>query len=146
MLSSSEVLIHYSADLPVVLTVDASSAGVGAVLAHVTAAGERPVAYASRSLSQAERSYSQIDREALAIVFGVKFHQYLYGRKFVIRTDHKPLTYIFGDKVGIPIMAASRLQRWAVLLSGYTYNIEYVTSKKIVQMHYRGCHIRYIYS
>lgn len=130
-LSSSEVLTHYSGSLPLVLTADASSVGLGCVISHLTPAGERPVAYASRTLSAAERAYAQIDREALAIVYGVrKFHQYLYGRKFILRTDHKPLTYIFGNKVGIPVMAASRLQRWAVLLSGYDYTIEYVTSAR----------------
>ncbi|CAK1600391.1 unnamed protein product [Parnassius mnemosyne] len=131
ILSSSEVLAHYTLDLPVVLTADASGVGVGAVISHITEEGERPIAYASRTLSAAERAYAQIDREALAIIFGIKkFHQYLYGRKFVLRTDHKPLTYIFGSKVGIPVMAASRLQRWAVLLSGYNYDIEYVSSHK----------------
>ncbi|XP_061704165.1 uncharacterized protein K02A2.6-like [Cydia pomonella] len=130
-MSSSEVLVHYSSDMPVVLTADASSVGVGSVLSHLTPGGERPVAYASRTLTPTERAYAQIDREALAIIYGIrKFHQYLYGRKFILRTDHKPLTYIFGDKVGIPVMAASRLQRWAVLLSGYDYTIEYVPSAK----------------
>ncbi|XP_045452661.1 uncharacterized protein K02A2.6-like [Melitaea cinxia] len=130
-LSSSEVLVHYSSDLPLILTADASGVGVGAVISHSTPEGERPIAYASRSLTAAERAYSQIDREALGIVYGIrKFHQYLYGRRFTLRTDHKPLTYIFGNKTGIPIMAASRLQRWAVLLAGYNYEIEYVSSQK----------------
>ncbi|CAH2109094.1 unnamed protein product [Euphydryas editha] len=129
LLVSSKVLAHYSLSLPLVLTVDASAVGVGAVISHVTATGERPIAFASRSLCTAERSYSQIEREALAIIFGIrKFHQYLYGREFILRTDHKPLTFIFGEKVGIQIMAASRLQRWAILLSGYNYKIEYVPS------------------
>ena len=53
---------------------------------------ERPVAYASRSLNTSEKNYAQIEREALSIVFGVrKFHQFLYGRKFTLITDHKPL-------------------------------------------------------
>lgn len=130
VLISSEILAHYSPDLPLVLTVDASSVGVGAVISHLTQQGERPVAYASRTLNSAERAYSQIEREALAIVFGVrKFHQFLYGRMFVLRTDHKPLVSIFGDKKGIPTMAASRLQRWAVLLAGYHFEIEYVRSQ-----------------
>jgi hypothetical protein len=130
-LASSEVLVHYSLDQPLILTADASGVGVGAIISHLTPDGERPVAYASRSLTTAERSYAQIDREALAIIYGIrKFHQYIYGRKFLLRTDHKPLTYIFGNKVGIPVMAASRLQRWAVLLSGYNYDIEYVASNK----------------
>lgn len=54
-----------------------------------------------------------------------KFHRYLYGRKFTLATDHKPLTTILGPKKGIPLLAASRLQRWAVLLSAYDYNICY---------------------
>ncbi|XP_049884610.1 uncharacterized protein K02A2.6-like [Pectinophora gossypiella] len=131
LLISSKVLAHYDPALPLVLTTDASGVGVGAVISHLTAAGERPVAYASRSLNNAEKGYSQIEREALAIIYGVrKFHQYLYGRKFTLRTDHKPLVTIFGDKTGIPVMAASRMQRWAVILAGYNYNIEYVRSEK----------------
>lgn len=63
-------------------------------------------------------------KEALSLVFGIKrFHQYLYGRKFTLVTDHKPLLAILGPKQGIPPLAAARLQRWAVLLSAYTYDI-----------------------
>ncbi|PAA46019.1 hypothetical protein BOX15_Mlig017774g1, partial [Macrostomum lignano] len=63
---------------------------------------------------------------ALAIVFAIKrFHQYLFGRSFTIITDHQPLTTIFGPKVGISPTAAGRLQRWALLLSGYSYSIRF---------------------
>ena len=51
--------------------------------------GERPVAIASRSLSVAEKKYAHLDKEGLAIV--KKFHGYLFGRKFEIQSDHKPL-------------------------------------------------------
>ena len=69
----------------------------------------------------------KIHREALAIIFCVtKFHQYLYGRRFVLRTDHKPLVSIFGPDKGIPTMVASRMTRWAIILSSYSYDIEYV--------------------
>ena len=54
-----------------------------------------------------------------------KFHQILYGRYFTLVTDHKPLVAIFGAKQGIPPIAATRLQRWAIILSGYRYNIEF---------------------
>lgn len=107
---------------------DASAKGVGGVLSQRAAGGpERAVAYVSRKLTSAEQGYSQIHREALAIVYCVKkFHQYIYGRKFTLKTDHKPLVSIFGPYNGVPVMAASRMQRWAVILSAYDFNLEYV--------------------
>ena len=49
------------------------------------------------------------------IIFGVtKFYQYVHGRKFTLRTDHKPLEHIFEVNQEIPKMAANRLQRWAI--------------------------------
>ena len=87
---------------------------------------ERPIAYASHSLHPAKRKYSQLDKEALAILFGVtKFHQYLYGRHFIIYSDHKPLMYICGESKSIPSVASARVQRWALTLSAYTYSIKY---------------------
>ncbi|TLY46627.1 MAG: DDE-type integrase/transposase/recombinase, partial [Gammaproteobacteria bacterium] len=132
LLSNSPILAHYDTNLQLKLAVDASSTGLGAVLSIITPEGvEKPIAYQSRTLSDTERNYSQIEKEALSIVFAVKkFNQYLYGRKFILMTDHKPLLSIFGSKKGLPIFAASRLQRYAVFLSGYDFDIEYVRSEK----------------
>ena len=123
----STVLVHYDPKLPIRLAGDASAYGVGAVMSHVMTDGtKRPVAFASRTLLPSERNYSQVEKEALSLIFGItKFHTYLYGRKFVLVTDHKPLTTILGEKKGIPPMAAARLQRWAIKLSAYTYEIEF---------------------
>ena len=126
-LVSTKVLMHYDPTLPIRMAGDASAYGVGAVIAHVLPDGtERPVAFASRTLTSSERNYAQVEKEALSLIFGVKrFHAYLYGRKFTIITDHKPLTAILGPKKGIPSLAAARLQRWAWILSAYKYEIEF---------------------
>lgn len=133
IMASDSVLAHFDSDAKLILTVDASPTGLGAVLSQISHDGlERPVSYASRVLSTAERKYAQIQREATAIVFGIRrFHQYLYGRSipFVLRTDHKPLLTIFGPQRGIPQVSANRLQRYAIFLSAYNYEIEYIRSK-----------------
>ncbi|XP_061164934.1 uncharacterized protein K02A2.6-like [Saccostrea echinata] len=112
-------------------TADASPYGIGSVLSHVFPDGsERPIAFASRTLNQAEKAYSQIDKEALALYWGVrKFNSYLYGHKFTLVTVHKPLLSIFNPKKSLPVMTAARLQRYAVFLSGYQYDIEFRGTK-----------------
>ena len=71
-------------------------------------------------LNQTQRKYSQIQKEALAIVFALhKFHQFLYGRKFILVTDHKPLIDMFAPQKAIPKLAANRLARWALMLNEY---------------------------
>ena len=106
------VLVHYNPNLPIRLAADTSAYGIGAVIPHAFPDGtERPVAFASRTLTAMERNYAQIQKEALSLIYAVqKFHQYLYGRSFVLVTDHKPLTTILGHKAGIPSLAAARLQ------------------------------------
>ncbi len=131
IVSSSQVLTHYSTERPLVLATDASSYGIGAVISHIMPDGqEQPIAFASRTLTQSEANYSQLDKEALGIIFGVKrFHNYLFGRKWTLLTDHKPLTSIFHPEKGVPSMAAARLQRWALLLGAYTYEVKYRSNR-----------------
>ena len=126
-LASSEVLAHYDPTLPIKIAADASAYGIGAVISHTYPDGsERPVAFASRTLLSSERIYVQIDKEALALVYGVRhFHPYMYGRDFTLVTDHKPLTTILSPQKGIPSLAAARLERWAIILSTYQYEIEF---------------------
>ena len=127
LLQSAELLVHFDPAKELILAADASDYGVGALLSHKMDGGaECPIGYMSRSLNEAERNYSTLEKEALAIIFGVKkFHQFLYGHPFTIKTDHKPLEGLLNERKGIPALAAPRIQRWALTLSAYEYKISY---------------------
>ena len=102
-----------------ILTTDASNEGVGAVLSQGEIGKDYPIAFASRSLNKAERNYSTTEKELLAIVWGVRyFRPYLYGTKFTVVTDHKPLTWIVSVKD-----PGSRLLRWRIKLEEHDYEI-----------------------
>ena len=96
MLNSSDLLAHYDPSKELVLSCDASPYGLGAVISHIVDGKQRSISYTSRTLSPAEGNYAQLDKEGDAMIFGLKkFHQYPYGQKFKIFTDHKPLLGLF---------------------------------------------------
>jgi RNase H-like domain found in reverse transcriptase/Reverse transcriptase (RNA-dependent DNA polymerase)/Integrase zinc binding domain len=102
-----------------VVTTDASQVAIGAVLSQEGELGDRPVAFASRRLSPAETRYSTIERELLGVVWAVQyFRPYLLGRKFRIRTDHKPLVWV--DKLK---ETSARISRWKETLAAYDFEI-----------------------
>ena len=83
---------------------------------------DQTITYVSRTLSAAEKHYSQLEKEALAIIFAVKkFHKYIYGRYFIIESDHRPLSFLFVEHI----------QRWALTLSAYQYTIRYKAGKHL---------------
>ena len=110
LLKSSDLLVHFDPEKQLILACDVSLGGLRAVLSYCLKGGsERPVAFESCTQSVAEQKYSQFNKEALSIVFGVKrFHQYLYGRHFVVHSDHKPLMYIFDESKDVPLMGYAR--------------------------------------
>ena len=120
-LVSSKVLVHYDPSLPVTLAGDASAYGIGAVISHTMPDGsERPIAFASRTLSTSEKNYAQIEKEALSLIFGVKkFHRYLYGRKFTLVTDRKPLLAIFKSNLN-----QQKSMPMQIVSQGYRYPIK----------------------
>ncbi|XP_076298593.1 uncharacterized protein LOC143217833 [Lasioglossum baleicum] len=124
------VLAHYDPKVKLMLACDASSYGLSAILSHMYSdSTEKPLAYASKIIPENERHRAPMDKEAGAIIFGLKkFHNYVFGHELLLRTDHKPLIYIFGPKQEIPLTVASRLQRWAYFVSKFNYKIEYISS------------------
>ncbi|EFO90739.1 hypothetical protein CRE_08209 [Caenorhabditis remanei] len=128
ILSSDLNLTHFLPNVPIVVAADACDYGIGAVISHRFPDGtEKPISHAARSLNSAEKNYSQIEKEGLGLIFAVKrFHKFLFGRKFLLRTDHKPLLSIFGSKKGIPVHSQNRLVRWSTILLAYDFDIEYI--------------------
>lgn len=129
---SEQVLRHYDPHLPLKLACDACLYGISCVLSHTFPdESERPIAYASRTLKKAERGLSQIDKGTLYIHWGIqKFNTYLFGKHFTLITDHRPFLGIFNQSKDLPAMTVARLQRYAVFLSGHSYDIIYKSSHK----------------
>lgn len=104
------------------LTTDASNFAIGAVLSQT----HGPLSFASRTLNKHECNYSTIEKELLAIVWATKqFRHYLYGRQFIIKTDHRPLVWLHNLKE-----PNTRLQRWKIKLEEYDFKIEYIQGKE----------------
>ena len=128
LLSSPPILRLPDFQREFVLRCDASGVGLGAILLQQYDEGYHPVAYASRQLLPRETRYSTIERECLGIVWAVrKFEMYLFGRQFVIQTDHKPLTYMQTAKT-----VNDRVMRWAMYLQQFRYRIHSIPGKSNV--------------
>lgn len=125
-LTNAAVLAFANANKPYVLHTDASLKGLGAVLYQEHPEGLRPVAFASRRASATEQCYPVHQLEFLALKWAVvdKFHNYLYGAKFTVRTDNNPLTYV---------LTTAKLNatghRWLTALATYDFNIQYHPGK-----------------
>ena len=108
-----------------VVDCDASNNGLGAVLSQLSDS-EKVVAYASRTLSKAERKYSATRREMLSLVWAVRhFRPYLYGRKFIVRTDHSALQWLrsFREPEG-------QVARWLEQLAEFNFDVEHRPGRK----------------
>ena len=114
-------------DLEIILACDVSDYGISAVISHRMPNGyEKPIGFVSRTLMKAEKNYSQLEKEGLACIYGVKhFHSYLFGHKFVLQTDHQPLTTLFDKSKVVPAQVLSRIQQWALSLASYQYTVSF---------------------
>lgn len=125
LLINEPILQYPDYSKPFNLTTDASNVAIGAVLSQGPIGQDLPIAYASRTLNESEQNYSTIEKELLAIVYAVKyFRPYIFGRRFNIITDHKPLQWLMSLKE-----PNSKLIRWRLKLEEYDYVIHYKKGK-----------------
>ena len=116
-MASAPVLHLPDTTKPFIVRTDASDTGMGAVLMQSDGSETFPIGFASKKLLPRQKAYSVIERECLALVWAVeKFKMYLYGKEFIIETDHRPLTYIAQARY-----TNNRVMRWSLALQPYRY-------------------------
>ena len=134
LVTSTPCLKIFDSNLPTRLKTDASSVGLGAFLEqnYGTVSNEKwhPIGYSSRALRDYEKRYAQIEKETLSIVFGVeRFHECLYGHRFIVINDHKPLKSIFNRSI---ISCPPRIQKFFLRLQKYDFELHYSPGKDML--------------
>lgn len=120
-LCSSPILAYPRRHGKFILDTDASKVGIGAVLSQVQDGEEKVIEYYSKVLTKPERNYCVTRKELLAIVKSVDhFHKYLYGREFLIRTDHAALSWLLRLK-----NPEGQVARWMERLQQYDFKIQH---------------------
>ena len=124
-LLSKSVLSVPAPDEELTLLTDASNDCLGACLVNNK---NQPIAFASRRLTEVEQRWSTIDKEAIAIVWAVtKFRTFLLARKFIVKSDHQPLKYLFNTA-----KVSGKIHRWRLLLGEFDFKVEYIEGKENV--------------
>ena len=125
-LTEAPVMVYSLPGIPFILDTDASNWAIGAVLSQAQQREERVIAYFSKSLSKPERQYCVTRKELLAVVQAIKhFHHYLYGRPFIVRTDHSALHWLFNFRE-----PEGQIARWIQKLQEYTFSIQHCAGHK----------------
>jgi len=112
-----------------ILRTDVSNTGIGTIRLQEESGVKHPVAFASRNLLTRESHYSTIEQECLATVWAIQqFQNFLYGKEFVLKTDHQPLLYLGKAQYG----QNGRLMRWALVLQQYQFTLRAIKGSKNV--------------
>lgn len=123
-LAQAAILAHPDESLDITLATDASDFAIGASLFQIRNGIREPLAFFSRRLTDTEKRYSTYDRELLAIYAAIKYFRHLVeARKFVIETDHKPLTHAFAQSAD---HASPRQIRHLDYISQFSTDLRYV--------------------
>ena len=122
------LLIHPEIGGHFYIMTDASDGACGAAICHLKDGLMRPVVYYGYTFGSAERNYTITEREGLAVVKTLKTHEsMLSGAKITIMTDHQPLIPLLQQAHKAP---SKRLKRWALALTDFDYEIQYIPGKK----------------
>ncbi|XP_038154197.1 uncharacterized protein LOC119791901 [Cyprinodon tularosa] len=120
-LTSSPILAYPTSEGKFILDTDASNHSIGAVLSQNQWGEERVISYASNHLTSIQQRYCVTRRELLAVIkFTRQFRHYLLGRRFLLRTDHNSLVWLFRFK-----NPQGQLARWLEEMSQYDFEIEH---------------------
>lgn len=121
LLCKSPTLSFPQIDQPFILDTDASNHGLGAVLSQIQGGEEKVIAYYSCTLNPAQRNYCTTRKELLAVIKGTKhFHHYLYGRRFLLRTDHAAIQWLLNFKA-----PEGQIARWIEWLQQYDFETKH---------------------
>ena len=124
-LLSPKILKYPDYEKQFCITTDASKIACGAVLSQDYNGIQLPVAFASRSFTKGESNKSVIEQELTAIHWAINFFKpYIFGKKFLVKSDHKPLTYLFSLK-----NPSSKLTRMRLDLEEFDFDIEFIKGK-----------------
>ena len=125
-ISKNVTLPYFNPKSETTLQTNASKKGLGVVILQ----NSKPVIFASQALTRAEKNYQNSERECLATIWGMeKFHYFLYGKKFTLETDQKPLVSIYKKHM---VEISPRIQRLVVRSFPYQpFDIQYRRGKEI---------------
>lgn len=124
-LLTTPILKYPNFEKPFKIIVDASDFACGGVLTQQYDGIDMPITYISRSFKKGELNKPPIEKELLAVHFAVtQLRPYIYGRHFVVNSDHKPLIYLYNLK-----NPSSRLSRLRLDLEEYDFEIQYIKGK-----------------
>jgi hypothetical protein len=124
-LTNTPILAYPRNEDSFILDTDASNTCMGAVLSQIQDGKEKVIAYYSKAFSRTERKYCVTRRELLAVVASIKhFHHYLYGRHFLLRSDHGALRWLLNSK-----NPEGQIGRWFEILAAYDFDIEHRTGR-----------------
>lgn len=107
------------------IIVDTSDFACGGILTQNYDGMDMPITYISRSFNKGEKNKPPIEKQLLAVHFAImQLRPYIYGRRFIVKSDHKPLIYLYNLK-----NPSSRLSRIRLDLEEYDFEIQYVRGR-----------------